>query len=256
MIAYTSIQHIEESLNTLKELKSLYEKKVAAMPQIPLDQAFNSGNNNLILMTTAVGVTQRAINTLEELLKGNSNNNNNQLKLIKQLTNSCNTLMKSPFQDISEAYTTLSSYLNDRNAVLERNISKVENKPITRDVSIDDFKFIKPISKGAYGRVYLVAKISTGDVYALKVMDKSQLLRKNQVASIKAEQKILAEANNPFVVKMYWSFQTKEHLFLVMEFVNGGDLYSLLQNVGTLSEDVVRQYISFLIIVLCYFLNL
>lgn len=76
-------------------------------------------------------------------------------------------------------------------------------------------------------------------------MDKAELLRKNQVANIKAEQKILVEANNPFVVKLYYSFQTREHLYLVMEFVNGGDLYSLLQNVGSLSEDVVRQYISF-----------
>lgn len=76
-------------------------------------------------------------------------------------------------------------------------------------------------------------------------MDKAELLRKNQVANIKAEQKILVEANNPFVVKLYYSFQTREHLYLVMESVNGGDLYSLLQNVGSLSEDVVRQYISF-----------
>lgn len=119
-------------------------------------------------------------------------------------------------------------------------------------VSIQDFELIKPISKGAYGRVFLARKKNTGDLYAIKVMNKRELFRKNQYNHIQAERRIMAHADSPFVVKMYFAFQSKNHLYLVMEFVNGGDLYSMIQSVGTLSEDVTRVYVAEIILALIY----
>ena len=68
-------------------------------------------------------------------------------------------------------------------------------------MSIDDYEIIKPISRGAFGRVYLAKKKATGDLYAIKVMRKADLIRKNMVQSVKNERNILAMANNPFVVR-------------------------------------------------------
>ena len=68
-------------------------------------------------------------------------------------------------------------------------------------MSINDYEIIKPISRGAFGRVYLAKKKATGDLFAIKVMRKADLIRKNMVESVKNERNILAMANNPFVVR-------------------------------------------------------
>eukprot|EP01114_Cavostelium_apophysatum_P017666 TRINITY_DN5304_c0_g1_i3.p1 TRINITY_DN5304_c0_g1~~TRINITY_DN5304_c0_g1_i3.p1 ORF type:complete len:1047 (+),score=344.11 TRINITY_DN5304_c0_g1_i3:221-3361(+) len=107
-----------------------------------------------------------------------------------------------------------------------------------------DFQFIKPISKGAYGKVFLARKKKTGDLYAIKVLNKDDLRAKNQVAHIKAERNILANSNHPFIVKFYYSFKTKENLYMVMEYLNGGDLYYLLKNLGCFDEKMTRMYIA------------
>ncbi|XP_048497006.1 probable serine/threonine protein kinase IRE isoform X2 [Beta vulgaris subsp. vulgaris] len=117
--------------------------------------------------------------------------------------------------------------------------------PSTKDrTSIEDFEIIKPISRGAYGRVFLARKRATGDLFAIKVLKKADMIRKNAVESILAERNILISARNPFVVRFYYSFTCKENLYLVMEYLNGGDLYSLLRNLGCLDEDMARVYMA------------
>ncbi|KAL4543745.1 hypothetical protein Ndes2437B_g01558 [Nannochloris sp. 'desiccata'] len=109
-------------------------------------------------------------------------------------------------------------------------------------MSIDDFEIIKPISRGAFGRVYLARKRATGDLYAVKVMRKADLVRKNMVQSAKNERNILAMANNPFVVRFFYSFTSRDNLYIVMEYAPGGDVASLLRALGALEEDTARQY--------------
>jgi serine/threonine protein kinase len=115
--------------------------------------------------------------------------------------------------------------------------------------SIEDFEIIKPISRGAFGRVFLARKRVTGDLFAIKVLKKADMIRKNAVESILAERDILISARNPFVVRFFYSFTCRENLYLVMEYLNGGDLYSLLRNLGCLDEDMARTYIAELVCV-------
>ncbi|KAE8214196.1 hypothetical protein CF327_g2370 [Tilletia walkeri] len=111
--------------------------------------------------------------------------------------------------------------------------------------SIQDFEVIKPISKGAFGSVYLARKKTTGDYFAIKVLKKSDMIAKNQITNIKAERKILMDqTQSPFVVKLYFTFQSKEFLFLVMEYAPGGDCASLCKNLGSLQEEWAKQYIA------------
>ncbi|KAI9330299.1 kinase-like domain-containing protein, partial [Obelidium mucronatum] len=116
--------------------------------------------------------------------------------------------------------------------------------PVRSSPSIKDFEIIKPISKGAFGSVYLAKKRLTGDYYAIKVLRKSDMIAKNQVTNIKAERMILGQLDSPFVVKLYFSFQTKDNLYLVMEYLNGGDCAALIKAVGSLDEKWTKQYIS------------
>ncbi|KAJ6888253.1 serine/threonine protein kinase IREH1 isoform X1 [Populus alba x Populus x berolinensis] len=118
--------------------------------------------------------------------------------------------------------------------------------------SIDDFEIIKPISRGAFGRVFLAKKRATGDLFAIKVLKKADMIRKNAVESILAERDILISVRNPFVVRFFYSFTCRENLYLVMEYLNGGDMYSLLRNLGCLDEDVARVYIAEVVLALEY----
>ncbi|XP_076894214.1 putative serine/threonine protein kinase IRE4 isoform X2 [Bidens hawaiensis] len=118
--------------------------------------------------------------------------------------------------------------------------------------SIDDFEIIKPISKGAYGKVFLARKRTTGDLFAIKMLKKMDILRKNDIERIVAERNILITVRNPFVVRFFYSFTSRDNLYLVMEYLNGGDLFSLLRNVGCLGEEVARVYIAELVLALEY----
>jgi tRNA A-37 threonylcarbamoyl transferase component Bud32 len=117
----------------------------------------------------------------------------------------------------------------------------------TNGPGIQDFEIIEPLSRGAYGRVFLAREHMSRDLVAIKVMRKSELVRKNRVNLIMEEQKIMASVATqslPFVVGLRCSFQSRRYLFLCMEYCPGGDLLSLLSNVGCLSEDVARQYLA------------
>lgn len=106
------------------------------------------------------------------------------------------------------------------------------------------FTKIKPIGVGAFGEVTLVKKIDTSHLYAMKTLRKADVLKRNQVAHVKAERDILAEADNEWVVKLYYSFQDKDNLYFVMDYIPGGDLMSLLIKLGIFKEELARFYIA------------
>ncbi|KAH3742996.1 AGC/NDR/NDR protein kinase [Pelomyxa schiedti] len=109
-----------------------------------------------------------------------------------------------------------------------------------------DFKTIKVIGKGAFGEVRLVQKKDNSEMYAMKKLNKGEMMEKEQVAHVRAERDILvtAQKENPWVVKLHSSFQDAEFLYLIMEFLPGGDLLTLLVKYDTFSEQVARFYIA------------
>eukprot|EP01105_Mastigella_eilhardi_P003832 TRINITY_DN1499_c0_g1_i14.p1 TRINITY_DN1499_c0_g1~~TRINITY_DN1499_c0_g1_i14.p1 ORF type:complete len:1190 (-),score=288.56 TRINITY_DN1499_c0_g1_i14:2160-5687(-) len=125
-----------------------------------------------------------------------------------------------------------------------------------RDVCMDDFDFIKKISSGGFGSVFLAKKKTTGDKFAVKVLKKSDMLRKNMVDGVMAERTILSTVNFPLVVKLYYAFQSEQHLFLVMEYCIGGDVASYLSNVGFMEEHMAKVYIAEITLALEYLHNL
>eukprot|EP01134_Creolimax_fragrantissima_P000021 CFRG0021T1 len=121
--------------------------------------------------------------------------------------------------------------------------------------NIKDFEILKPISKGAYGRVYLAKKKTTRDLYAIKVLRKDDMVRKNMVDNVLAEKKALALADNSYIVKLYYSFQSKDNLYMVMEYLIGGDVANLLASFGCFDEDMAAFYTSEVTLALEYLHN-
>lgn len=108
----------------------------------------------------------------------------------------------------------------------------------------EDYETIKLISNGAYGGVYLVRHKESRQKFAMKKIDKQSLILRNQVEQAFAERDIMSFTDNPFVVSLYCSFETKRYLCLVMEYVEGGDLATLLKNMGPLPVDLARFYFA------------
>ncbi|CAN0025327.1 unnamed protein product [Bubo scandiacus] len=118
-----------------------------------------------------------------------------------------------------------------------------------------DFETIKLISNGAYGAVYLVRHTATRQRFAMKKINKQNLLLRNQVEQAFVERDILTFAENPFVVSMFCSFQTRRHLCMVMEYVEGGDCATLLKHIGALPLELARLYFAETVLALEYLHN-
>ncbi|XP_041462448.1 serine/threonine-protein kinase LATS2-like isoform X2 [Lytechinus variegatus] len=110
------------------------------------------------------------------------------------------------------------------------------------------FKKIKTLGIGAFGEVALARKVDTNALYAVKKLRKLDVIQRNQAGHVKAERDILAEADNEWVVKLYYSFQDKENLYFVMDYIPGGDLMSLLIRLEIFEEDLARFYIAELVL--------
>ncbi|XP_030322997.1 microtubule-associated serine/threonine-protein kinase 4 isoform X1 [Calypte anna] len=118
-----------------------------------------------------------------------------------------------------------------------------------------DFETIKLISNGAYGAVYFVRHKETRQRFAMKKINKQNLILRNQIQQAFVERDILTFAENPFVVSMYCSFETRRHLCMVMEYVEGGDCATLLKNMGPLPVDMARMYFAETVLALEYLHN-
>ncbi|KAA3484161.1 serine/threonine-protein kinase tricorner-like [Gossypium australe] len=111
-------------------------------------------------------------------------------------------------------------------------------------MGVDDFELLTIIGRGAFGEVRLCKEKATSNVYAMKKLQKSEMLRRGQVEHVKAERNLLAEVDSECIVKLYCSFQDDEYLYLVMEYLPGGDMMTLLMRKDTLTEDEARFYVG------------
>jgi serine/threonine-protein kinase LATS1/2 len=110
------------------------------------------------------------------------------------------------------------------------------------------FQPLAVLGRGAFGDVTLVRKSDTGMLYAMKKLRKADVLKRKQVAHVKAERDILAEADNEWIVRLYYSFQDSIYLYFVMEYIPGGDLMGLLIKLGVFDEELSRFYIAELVL--------
>ena len=116
--------------------------------------------------------------------------------------------------------------------------------------STQNFTTLKVIGKGAFGEVKLVSRKTDGKIYALKSLNKSEMFKRDQLAHVRAERDILAESDSPWVVKLYGTFQDPTFLHLLMEFLPGGDLMTMLIRYEIFTEDITRFYMAEIVLAL------
>ncbi|OVA15819.1 Protein kinase domain [Macleaya cordata] len=136
---------------------------------------------------------------------------------------------------------------NEEEQEMLRNLERKETELMRlqrHKVGIDDFELLTLIGKGAFGEVRLCRAKTNGQVFAMKKLKKSEMLSRGQVEHVRSERNLLAEVDSRCIVKLFYSFQDSEFLYLIMEYLPGGDFMTLLMREDILSEDVARFYMA------------
>lgn len=146
----------------------------------------------------------------------------------------------------------ISSITNDDIKNANDNISSVKDtNPDNKLIKVCKFKLILPIAKGGYGSVGLYKNLSTSDTYAIKTVDINSMKEKKLSSSLKNEQNILKEINNDYVVNSYFIFQDKKNYYFVMEYLPGGDVYTLLSK-NNLPKKTIQLIVAETILAINY----
>ena len=122
-------------------------------------------------------------------------------------------------------------------------------------MTVDDFTSLKLIGKGSYGKVFLVQKKDDQKIYAMKILKKKAMIKRNQVNHIKTERKIMELIDHPFIVKLIYAFQTAQKLYMVMDYCPGGELFYHIQRVERFNEEAVKFYGAQLVLALDHLHN-
>ena len=154
--------------------------------------------------------------------------------------------------------------INKQNAVIEIMEIQEENteeestdstNPVISEgelVDFSSFSIMEEIGSGSFGIVYRVKKINSGQIFAMKSLSKSVLQKQKQLKYAISECKIMKQLNHPFIVPLYFAFQTPKYLYLILELCPNGDLLGLLEKKGVLDESIARFYLAEVILALEY----
>lgn len=152
-----------------------------------------------------------------------------------------------------------SVYLRKKSRSKSASLSRLEEEGLVKEIDIShhvkegfekadpsQFELLKVLGQGSYGKVFLVRKVKgsdAGQLYAMKVLKKATLKVRDRVRS-KMERDILAEVNHPFIVKLHYAFQTEGKLYLILDFLRGGDLFTRLSKEVMFTEEDVKFYLA------------
>ncbi|KAL3077900.1 hypothetical protein niasHS_013429 [Heterodera schachtii] len=149
-----------------------------------------------------------------------------------------------------------SSYINGPEVVETIELGEnpeLVNPPNTK-VGPEDFQLLKVLGKGGYGKVFQVRKVTgkdSGKIFAMKVLKKATVIRNQKdTAHTKAERNILEAVKSPFICDLQYAFQTGGKLYLILEYLSGGELFMHLEREGTFMEDTAAFYLAEIVIAL------
>jgi len=108
------------------------------------------------------------------------------------------------------------------------------------NVGLADFQFIKVLGRGAFGKVVLARKLDINQVFAIKILKKSLLSERDQLSWTRSWKQILEHVHHPFIMHLRWAFQTRSRIFLVMDFLRGGEVFSHLKQKRRFTEEEAR----------------
>eukprot|EP00455_Lapot_gusevi_P020628 TRINITY_DN21838_c0_g2_i1.p1 TRINITY_DN21838_c0_g2~~TRINITY_DN21838_c0_g2_i1.p1 ORF type:complete len:418 (+),score=72.88 TRINITY_DN21838_c0_g2_i1:49-1302(+) len=140
---------------------------------------------------------------------------------------------------------------------LSRELAAAQNQNrCASGVKLEDFALLKVIGKGSFGKVLQVRKIDTGEIFAMKVLKKENIIKRNQVEHTKTERNVLEYVRHPFIVALRYAFQTRNKLYFVLDYCAGGELFFHLGKAGKFSEKLAKFYAAEIVLALEYLHNL
>ena len=211
-------KEMQEDLNKTKEIhENILPPDIpeTKKPILKINQQFFSNDNNKTPKSTS---KNKSVKFKDQVIKINP------IKFLEK-ENEINNAVKNP------------NPLNNDN-----------NKRITK------FKLILPIAKGGYGVVGLYKNIRTNDIYAIKTVDIKSMKEKNLSNTLKNEQIILKQIDSPYLVNSYFIFKDKKNYYFVMEYLPGGDVYTLLSK-NNLPKKTIQLIVAETILAVNYLHN-
>lgn len=158
-----------------------------------------------------------------------------------------------------------SAYNSERNRSQSEETTSTAAAPATADeiidadvtrphcqLKLDNFKIQRTLGTGSFGRVHLVQSKVNNRYYALKVLKKAEIVKLKQVEHTNNERAILISIQHPFIVNLWGSFQDCTNLYMVMDYIPGGELFSFLRRSKKFSNDVARFYAGEVLLAIAY----
>jgi protein-serine/threonine kinase len=136
--------------------------------------------------------------------------------------------------------------------ILENLLDVKDDNSIEIKITIKDFQKIKLLGKGSFGEVFLVKYIKTNKIYAMKILDKNKVIEGGQVEHTKIERDLLVNINCPFIVEIKFAFQDKENLYIITEFLQGGELFFHLHKEKRFTNDKAKFYVAEIVVAIEY----
>ncbi|XP_031633560.1 RAC serine/threonine-protein kinase-like [Contarinia nasturtii] len=169
-----------------------------------------------------------------------------------RLSEMCETAM-SPFSSTDMTDVDMASIaedeLSEKFSVQGIATGKTSGKT---KITLENFEFLKVLGKGTFGKVILCREKSTETLYAIKMLKKDVVIQKDEVEHTLTENRVLRSTKHPFIISLKYSFQTLHRLCLVMQYVNGGELFFHLSRERVFTEDRTRFYGAEIICALGY----
>lgn len=171
----------------------------------------------------------------------------NLLKKKKEVSISGGSSAKEAGQSTSEVL-----WFKEFLARAKEDFLKYWENPTTNTATLDDFDRIKTLGTGSFGRVMLVKHKASEQYYAMKILDKQKVVKLKQVEHTLNEKRILQAISFPFIVNLEYHFKDNSNLYMVLEFVAGGEMFSHLRRIGRFSEPHARFYAAQMVLALEY----
>lgn len=153
---------------------------------------------------------------------------------------------------MTHAHQTSSQFFDQLNEKGREDFEERWRQTSTSNAALEDFDRIKTLGTGSFGRVMLVQHKSSKEYFAMKILDKQKIVKLKQVEHTMNEKRILHSISYPFVVGLKFHFKDTTNLYMLMEFVAGGEMFSHLRRLGRFSEPHSRFYASQILLTLEY----
>lgn len=156
-----------------------------------------------------------------------------------------------PTNDLHAASTAAGS--NGKNAAVQFTAQPLNQTRVTKGkYSLTDFTIQRTLGTGSFGRVHLVQSKHNQRFYAVKVLKKAQVVKMKQVEHTNDERRMLQQVKHPFLITLWGTFQDSKNLYMVMDFVEGGELFSLLRKSQRFPNPVAKFYAAEVTLALDY----